>query len=122
MRPTARGKKRSRRSHDPFELWMGKLDRWVDKNPVLANALTGVILGLTIYVFWAMFGDSLTKVYEARLGPTLTPLNVKHVMPHYVTVRDVVVDAAAKTGLDKVGRFLYQAAAKAAEMTQAKEL
>ena len=122
MRPTARGKKRSRRSHDPFELWMGKLDRWVDKNPVLANALTGVILGLTVYVFWAMFGESLTKVYEARLGPTLTPLIVKHVMPHYVTVRDVVVDAAAKTGLDKVGRFLYQVGAKAAEMTQAKEL
>ena len=94
MRPTARGKKRSRRSHDPFELWMGKLYRWVDKNPVLANAITGVILGLTIYVFWAMFGESLTKVYEARLGPTLTPLIVKHVMPHYVTVRDVVVDAA----------------------------
>ena len=43
-------------------------------------------------------------------------------MPHYVTVRDVVVDAAAKTGLDKVGRFLYQVGAKAAEMTQAKEL
>mgnify|MGYP001159774089 CR=1 FL=1 len=122
MRPTARGKKRSRRSHDPFELWMGKLDRWVDKNPMKANALTGVILGLAVYVFWAMFGESIVSLYAKHLGPSLDPWLVKHVVPHYITVRDVVVDAARKTGLDKVGGFLSAVAAKASAMSQAKEL
>ena len=77
---------------------------------------------MTVYVFWAMFGESLTPLYVKHLGPSLDPLLVKHVVPHYITVRDVVVDAARKTGLDKVGGFLSAAAAKAAAMSQAKEL
>ena len=89
----------------------------------VAFAVYDPVVPDTVWItFWAMFGESIASLYAKHLGPSLDPWLVKHVVPHYITVRDVVVDAARKTGLDKVGGFLSAVAAKESAMSQAKEL
>ena len=49
-RPTARGKKRGGRSEDPFARLTRKLDKWIDKNPVLSGLLSVSVVFLLLFL------------------------------------------------------------------------
>ena len=92
-RPTARGKKRGGRSEDPLERLVRKLDRWIDKNPVLSGALSVAVVGALMFLFWLSFGGALTRGYDAYLKRHADPY-VKRVVrfcaPHFVALRDLL--------------------------------
>ena len=92
-RPTARGKKRGGRSEDPLARLTRKLDRWIDKNPVLSGALSVAVVGALMFLFWLSFGGALTRGYDAYLKRHADPY-VKRVVrfcaPHFVALRDLL--------------------------------
>jgi len=76
-RPTARGKKRGARNEDPLDLMTRKLDRWVEKNPNLSVFVAFCITGTFLFVFWSLFGETITWAYDKHLAEHVNP----HVLP-----------------------------------------
>ena len=93
-RPGARGKRRQGRTDDPLEKITRKLDKWIDKNPVLSGVLTAFLIGLIGFMLWGMFGETLKWAYAQYLASTVDPVLEKYVTPHFVALRDVVREKA----------------------------
>ena len=72
-RPTARGKKRERRAHDPLERDARQHDRWVDQHPVAASILSFGVLASAGIVFWNVFGEHLKWVYGKYVAEACDP-------------------------------------------------
>ena len=92
-RPTARGKKRGGRSEDPLARLTRKLDRWIDKNPVLSGALSVAVVGALMFLFWLSFGGALTRGYDAyrkRHADPYVKRVVRFCAPHFVALRDLL--------------------------------
>ena len=92
-RPTARGKKRGGRSEDPLARLTRKLDRWIDKNPVLSGLLSVAVVFALAFLFWQTFGGVMTRGYDAYLKRHADPY-VKRVVrfcaPHFTALRDLL--------------------------------
>ena len=67
-----------------------KLDKWIDKNPVLSTILTGVLFLAIAVLFWNLFGDTLKWAYGQYLAKHLDPVIAKHVTPHFAALWDVM--------------------------------
>lgn len=89
-RPSARGKKRGGRSDDPLEKYTRKLDKWIDKNPVLSGILTAFLFACIALLFWNLFGDTLKWAYGKYLAERVDPVLAKHVTPHFIALWDVM--------------------------------
>jgi hypothetical protein len=96
-RPTARGKKRERRAHDPLERYARKLDRWVDKHPVAASILSFGVLASAGIVFWNVFGEHLKWVYGKYLAEACDPYVAvawAKAAPHFAALRALAEENA----------------------------
>ena len=82
-RPTARGKRRSRRGEDKMAFLTRKVDRWIDDHPKLYALGTLATLALVARVFWAVAGDAVAARYAAWLGPAVDPWLRRRVWPHF---------------------------------------
>lgn len=106
-RPTARGKKRGGRSEDPLARLTRKLDRWIDKNPVLSGMLSVAVVGALLFLFWHIFGGVLTRGYDATLKRHADPYVqrvVRFCEPHFVALRDALGE---KRGLLEKARRIF---------------
>lgn len=106
-RPTARGKKRGGRSEDPFARLTRKLDKWIDKNPVLSGLLSVSVVFALLFLFWQIFGGVLTQVYDTYLKRYADPY-VKRVVnfcaPHFVALHDLLGE---KRGFVETARRMF---------------
>ena len=106
-RPTARGKKRGGRSEDPFARLTRKLDKWIDKNPVLSGLLSVCVVFLLLFLFWQIFGTVLSTVYDTYLKRYADPY-VKRVVnfcaPHFVALSDLLGE---KRGFVETARRMF---------------